>query len=114
MVTEMKEKWKTWSHSKKFFFPVIDRDVILATGAIILFTIFSLVSYAFFLRLWRQRQERAGAETDRDRARLAVESHLTRIVRYRPLESIADPEERETAARARAWYRKELLDALMD
>ena len=65
-------------------------------------------------RLWRQRQERAGADADRDRARLAVETHLTRIVRYRPLETIADREERETAARARAWYRKELLDALMD
>ena len=65
-------------------------------------------------RLWRDRQEKAGSDTGRARARLAVETHLTRIVRYRPLKAISDPQERETAAHARAWYRKELLDALMD
>ena len=65
-------------------------------------------------RLWRERQEQAGADTGRDRARLAVETHLARIVQYRPLDAIADPLQRQAAARARAWYRKELLDALMD
>ncbi len=65
-------------------------------------------------RLWRQRQEHAGADAAGSRARLAVETHLTRIVRYRPLDNIADSQERETAAEARAWYRKELLDALVD
>jgi len=65
-------------------------------------------------RLWRERLERSGAESDAERARLAVETHLERIVRYRPLESIADPAERRLAGEARAWYRKELLDALMD
>ncbi len=65
-------------------------------------------------RLWRERQERAGADTGRDRARLAVETHLTRIVQYRPLDAVADPQQRLDAARARAGYRKELLDALMD
>ncbi len=65
-------------------------------------------------RLWRERQERAGADGAASRARLAVETHLTRIVRYRPLDAIADARERETAAHARAWYRMELLDALVD
>ena len=65
-------------------------------------------------RLWRERQTRAGAEADPGRARLAVETHLARIVRYRPLARIADSEERRTAEHARAWYRKELLDALVD
>ncbi len=64
--------------------------------------------------LWRRRQERAGTDATANRARLAVETHLTRIVRYRPLDKITDPRERETAAEARAWYRKELLDALVD
>ena len=64
--------------------------------------------------LWRRRQEQAGADATGNRARLAVETHLTRIVRYRPLDRIADSQERETAAEARAWYRKELLDALVD
>ena len=64
--------------------------------------------------LWRRRQERAGADVTGNRARLAVETHLTRIVRYRPLDKITDPQARETAAKARAWYRKELLDALVD
>ncbi len=62
----------------------------------------------------RERQKQAGGDTSRDRARLAIETHLTRIVRYRPLDTIADPGEQKIAAHARAWYRKELLDALMD
>ena len=65
-------------------------------------------------RLWRERQKRANTSTDARRARLAVETHLTRIVRHRPLEKIAAPEEREVAEHARAWYKSELLDALVD
>lgn len=65
-------------------------------------------------RLWRKRLEAAGAEADSARARLAVESHLARIVRYRPLDTITDPQQREIAKGARAWYRKELIDALVD
>lgn len=65
-------------------------------------------------RLWRERQELAEADTDPERARLAVETHLARIVRYRPLEKIANPAERKAAEKARAWYRKDLLDALVD
>lgn len=65
-------------------------------------------------RLWRERQERAGGGSDPQRARLAVELHLTRIVRHRPLDRIADKDERAWAERARRWYKTELLDALLD
>ena len=65
-------------------------------------------------RLWKKRQEAADAETDPKRARLAVESHLARIVRYRPLDTISDSEQRDAARDARAWYREELFDGLMD
>ncbi len=65
-------------------------------------------------RLWRQRQRLAEISTDGRRARLAVETHLSRIVRHRPLERIADPVERRIAERARRWYKTELLDALVD
>lgn len=65
-------------------------------------------------RLWRERQRRAGSDTDRHRARLAVETQLTRIALHRPLESIADPEERAESERVRAWVETELLDALVD
>ena len=65
-------------------------------------------------RLWRERQQRAGSDTDRHRARLAVETQLTRIALHRPLASIADPEERAESERVRAWVETELLDALVD
>jgi len=73
-----------------------------------------LVSPAECWRLWRQRQELAGASTDARRARLAVETHLARIVRHRPLAAITDPADRAAAERARRWYQTELLDALVD
>ncbi len=65
-------------------------------------------------RLWRERQRRAEASTDPHRARLAVETHLARIVQHRPLDRIADAAERTLAERARRWYETELLDALVD
>lgn len=65
-------------------------------------------------RLWRERQRRAEASTDGRRARLAVETHLARIVQHRRLDQISDPVERGIAERARKWYETELLDALMD
>jgi hypothetical protein len=63
--------------------------------------------------LWRRRQELSGSDTDRDRARLAVETHLARIAQHRPLESI-DPEDRTEAATVREWFSTEFLDALRD
>ena len=64
--------------------------------------------------LWRERQRRAGGDTDAARARLAVQTHLARIAVHRPLEQIADPEEREAARRVRDWFTGEFLDALPD
>ena len=64
--------------------------------------------------LWRKRQEKAGADTDSERARLAVETHLARIMRYRPLEKISDMAERKLAEHARTWYKEDLLSVLMD
>ena len=65
-------------------------------------------------QLWRQRQEQAGSDTDPHRARLAVETHLARIVQHRSLDSISDPSQREEAERVRSWFGKELLHALLD
>lgn len=65
-------------------------------------------------RLWRERQQSAESDTDAHRARLAVETHLARIVQHRPLNRIADPDERAQVEQARRWYRTELLDALLD
>lgn len=62
--------------------------------------------------LWRRRQRLAGSDTDAGRARLAVETHLTRIAQHRPLERIADPHQRAEAARVRAWFAQEFLNAL--
>ena len=62
--------------------------------------------------LWERRQALAGSDTDRDRARLAVETHLARIAQHRPLEQIQDPARREEARRLRSWFATELLDAL--
>ncbi len=65
-------------------------------------------------RLWRERQQRAGSDADPHRARLAVETQLTRIALHRPLERIADPEERAQSEKVRRWVETELLDALVD
>ncbi|MDA2936741.1 nucleotidyl transferase AbiEii/AbiGii toxin family protein [Acidobacteria bacterium AH-259-A15] len=61
--------------------------------------------------LWQKRQELAGSDADRRRARLAVETHLARITRHRSLAGISDPEQRAEAAQLRAWFQKEFLDA---
>lgn len=62
--------------------------------------------------LWRRRQEVARSDTDFGRARLAVETHLSRISQHRPLEKIPDPQARAEAARLREWFHTEFLDAL--
>lgn len=64
--------------------------------------------------LWRRRQRLADSDTDGHRARLAVETHLARIVQHRPLDGIEDPEQRDAAARVRAWFTTEFPDALVD
>ena len=61
--------------------------------------------------LWRRRQKLADSDTDHQRARLALETHLARITVHRPLNQIADPDQRTQAEQVREWYREVFLDA---
>ena len=65
-------------------------------------------------RWWKERQRLAGSDTDADRARLAVETHLSRIAMHRPLDRIGDAAERSAADQLRNWFATEFLHALMD
>lgn len=65
-------------------------------------------------QLWHRRQQLADSDTNAMRARLAVETHLERIVQHRPLKQIADPADRAAAERLRTWFTTEFLDALQD
>lgn len=62
--------------------------------------------------LWRKRQQMAGSDCDAVRARLALETHLSRIAKHRPLAQIEAPEPRQEAQRLRDWFAKEFLNAL--
>lgn len=62
-------------------------------------------------RLWQQRQQLAGSDTDHMRATLAVQMHLERIIQHRPLEKIHDPEAQGAANRVRTWFIEEFLHA---
>lgn len=64
--------------------------------------------------LWRERQQKAGSDADRNRARLAVQTHLARIAQHRPLNTIADASQLEEASRVRSWFEKDFLNALLD
>lgn len=61
--------------------------------------------------LWRKRQTLAGSDTDISRARLAIETHLERIAMHRPLNQIADIQEREHAGQLRDWFLNIFLQA---
>lgn len=61
--------------------------------------------------LWSRRQSAASNDADPARARLAMETHLARIVQHRRLEQIADPDQRGEAERVRAWFGQEFLNA---
>ena len=63
-------------------------------------------------QLWRRRQELANGNTEAIRAKMAVQVHVARITKYRPLEKIADPVARAAAAKVRTWFKTEFLDAL--
>jgi len=65
-------------------------------------------------QLWQRRQQLAGSDTDSARARLAVETHLERIVQHRPLVQVADPVDRAAAEQLRTWFTTEFLNALQD
>jgi len=64
--------------------------------------------------LWRLRQQRAGSDADAHRARLALQTHLSRISQHRPLQGIDDPDQRMEAESLRTWFSTELPDALVD
>ncbi len=64
--------------------------------------------------LWKERQRLSRSDSDSQRARLAVQTHLARIAVYRPLDHIDDPGERQAAQQLRDWFYKDFLDALMD
>ncbi len=64
--------------------------------------------------LWRRRQQLAGSDTNSDRARLAVETHLTRIAQHRPLPEISDPQKRAEAEKVRQWFAGDFLNALYE
>lgn len=59
--------------------------------------------------LWRQRQALSDSDAELPRARLAVETHLERIALHRPLEKIADVEQREQAQQVRDWFSSDFL-----
>jgi hypothetical protein len=61
---------------------------------------------------WEERQILAGSDTDHHRARLAVETHLSRIIQHRPLDNIDDPDQRTAAQQVRSWFQMEFLDVL--
>jgi predicted nucleotidyltransferase len=64
--------------------------------------------------LWTKRQTLAGSDTDLQRARLAVTTHLARIVQHRRLEQVVDPLQQEQAARLRAWFTEVFLSKTND
>lgn len=59
--------------------------------------------------LWRRRQELAGSDVDLRRARLAITTHLARIVQHRRLDQISDPQARAQAAEVRTWFTQTFL-----
>lgn len=74
----------------------------------------NLITPARCWKLWKRHQHLANSDTDPDRARLAVETHLARIAQHRPLPQIADPAQRAAADQVRTWFATEFLDALVD
>ncbi|MEW5870474.1 MAG: nucleotidyl transferase AbiEii/AbiGii toxin family protein [Chloroflexota bacterium] len=65
-------------------------------------------------QLWKQRQSQSHSDVDSERARLALQTHLARLAVHRPLEQIADPGERSSAASLRTWFANEFIDAILD
>jgi hypothetical protein len=64
--------------------------------------------------LWRRRQQLTKSDTDSDRSRLAVQTHLARIAQHRPLGQIDDSVKRAEAQEVRAWFEGEFVDALAE
>jgi hypothetical protein len=63
---------------------------------------------------WCEREVLTQGNADLHRARLAIETHLARISQHRPLSTIAETKQRESAERVRSWFKEVFLDALVD
>jgi len=63
-------------------------------------------------QLWAERQQKAGSHADKQRALLAVQTHLARVARHRPLETITAAQ-RDEATRVRSWFAEVFLDAAL-
>ncbi len=72
-----------------------------------------LIDIAACWTLWEKRQTAAHGDTDKNRARLAIESHMERITLHRPLDSIQDSNGRIEAEKLRNWFKVEVLNAGM-
>jgi hypothetical protein len=64
-------------------------------------------------QLWAERQQKVGSHADKQRALLAVQTHLARVARHRPLEMITEAAQRDEAARVRCWFAEAFLDAAL-
>lgn len=73
-----------------------------------------LVTPAVCWQLWGQRQLLAGSDVDRNRARLAILTHLARIEQHRPLDEITNTAAREAAVEVRQWFRAIFLGSLAE
>lgn len=60
-------------------------------------------------QLWTDRQHLSGDDANRQRAMLAVQTHIIRLEQARPLAKIASPEQRSSAEQVREWFKKEFL-----
>ncbi len=63
-------------------------------------------------QLWTERQHLSGDDADRQRAILAIRTHLTRLEQSRPLMKITDQGQRQSAEQVREWFKKEMLHDL--
>ena len=63
---------------------------------------------------WSARQAAAGEEADRQRAALAIQTHLARLESARPLANITEPEQKAEAEHLRTWFAEEFLGGIPD
>jgi predicted nucleotidyltransferase component of viral defense system len=63
-------------------------------------------------QLWQRRQDLTGSDKDIESARLAIETHLARIVQHRPLSEISDDDARLAAKETRSWFKDKFLSAV--
>jgi hypothetical protein len=72
-----------------------------------------LLTVAELWELWTGRRKGARQAAERTQAALAVRTHLARIERVRPLETIGTQDDKRAAAELRAWIKESLLRGLV-